>query len=215
LFAAYPLAVAASRGASLMTLILPGPVFGQIARWDTPAEDGTRYSLHDEAAESYTLDQVAEQGVPLPRHGSVFGWVHDEEIPALVVVYTETTPQRPEPRWTVMPLDGTPRDLWPPFTGRHLFSGWFWDYIAEGSLLPLGALIAATPGAVFWADTHDALGADCCVVTRDLSAGEGWLRAGVYAYSEVLRNGVPVPSAETLLRDALVTDLAPRFRRHL
>jgi hypothetical protein len=53
------------------------------------------------------------RGVPIPRDGSLFGWIHGEPVTPLIVVYTRYTPDRPTPTWSVLPLAGTPEADWP------------------------------------------------------------------------------------------------------
>jgi hypothetical protein len=153
-------------------------------------------------------------GVPLPRHGSIFGWTERDAITALVVIYTEYAPDRPLPRWTVMPLADIPGHLWPPFTGRRLFGYWFWEQYQTGRIVSLDGLISETPDTVFWVNTQAILGSDCCAVARDISSPDRHvLRRGCYAYSEALRAGQVVPPLTALLADTSKTDLALRFRR--
>ncbi len=152
--------------------------------------------------------------VPLPRHGSIFGWIGGDAITALIVIYAEYEHARPLPRWTVMPLAGIPQPQWPSFIGKRLFGYWFWEHYEDRSVVPLDRLIADTPDTVFWVDTRGILGSDCCAVARDISSPDGHtLRRGRYVYSEVLRAGGPLPSLTALLADPGKTDLAPRFRR--
>ncbi len=155
------------------------------------------------------------RGIPLPRHGSLFGWLGRGGITALVGSDTEYEPARPLPRWSVMPLVGTPQALWPPFTHERLFGRWFWDYHQAGNLVSLDTLIFQTPHTVFWVRTQAIIGSDCCVVARDIQGpGPYMLRRGCYVDSEVLYAGTPVPSLSALLADARKVDLAPRFRRY-
>lgn len=166
------------------------------------------------AAVSDVAVKAVTRGVPLPRHGSVFGWRHGDAVTALVAVYTEHTPESPEPSWTVMPLAGTPEAQWPPFTGERLFGHRFWEQYRAGSIITLDNLIAGTPDTVFWADTKAILGSDCCAVAHDISSPDGpVLRRGRYVYYQALRDGKPVPSLNALLADPGKIDLAPRFQR--
>ncbi len=156
--------------------------------------------------------KAVTDGVPLPRHGSMFGWAGRDTLTALIVVYTEYEPARPLPLWTVMPLVGIPRSDWPPFTGKRFFGSWFWEYYRAGRLVSLDGVIAESANAVFWVNTQAILGSDCCIVTRDISGrGRPMLRRGRYAYSEALRAGKPVPSLAALLADTSKVDLARRF----
>jgi hypothetical protein len=153
------------------------------------------------------------RGVPIPRHGSLFGWICGEPVTALIVVYASYTPDRPVPTWSVMPLAETAEAQWPPFTDEHLFGHWFWDHHQAGTIINLGDAIAATAETVFWLGTYAALGSDCCVVACDVKAQEGHiLRRGTYVDSATLRADVAVPTTAELLAHADKTDLAPRFQ---
>ena len=153
-------------------------------------------------------------GVPLPRHGSMFGWTTDGGVDALVVVYTNHAPGRPVPCWTVMPLAGIPEARWPPFTGRRFFGPWFWEEYRAGRIVLLDDLIAESPGAVFWVNTRQALGSASCAVACDVGGATGpTIWRGRYVNSEALRAGALVPSLIALLADAGKIDVAGRFRR--
>lgn len=168
------------------------------------------------AAAPDVVVSAVTRGIPVPRHGSIFGWRWRDAVTALVAVYAEYTPASPEPSWTVMPLAGTPEAQWPPFTGERLFGRWFWDHYRAGSVISLDNLIAGTPDTVFWADTKAILGSDCCAVARDISSPDPEgpaLRRGRYVYFEALRADKPVPSLGALLADPGKIDLAPRFQR--
>jgi hypothetical protein len=156
---------------------------------------------------------VVLQGVPIPRDGSLFGWIHRELVTALIVVYTGYAPDRPVPSWSVMPHTDSPEAQWPPFTDERLFGHWFWDHHRAGSVIDLGEAIAATANTVFWVDTYAVLGTDCCVVEYDVKTEDGHvLQRGTYVDSATLREGILVPATVELLADAGKTDLALSFR---
>jgi hypothetical protein len=179
-----------------------------------PAGDVIDIDARGSSAVSSLVIRAVTQGIPLPRHGSMFGWANQAAFGALIVIYTESGPARPLPRWSVMPYAGLPESQWPPFTGRGFFGQWFWDDIRAGNIASLGQLIAESPGAVFWLDTRALLASDCCAVARDIQGPDGHtLRRGRYVYSEALRSGKPVPSLTALLADPAKVDMAPRFRR--
>lgn len=231
LFADYPLAVRVvdcSGTVRSMVLMLPegddaqffvltheygeGRPFFSLSSWDT----GT--NIADIEADSGTVpDEVMSavtRGIPIPRHGSLFGWRREDAIIALIAVYAQYTPGCTEPSWAVMPLAGSPEAQWPPFTGEHLFGSWFWKHYRTGGVVTLGDLIAGTPDAVFWADTEAVFGWDCCVVARDIASHEGYtLRRGCYLYYKALQTGTPVPALDELLSGYGKIDLAPRLQR--
>ncbi len=155
---------------------------------------------------------VVTQGIPIPRHGSLFGWRWSTAFTALVAVYAEYTPARPLPSWAVMPRVGLEEEQWPPFTDEPLFGHWFWEHYRAESIISLSSLIAGTRDTVFWVDTKAILGADCCAVAHDIRNREGYtLYHGCYVYQRSLRAGKPVPALSALLADANKIDLAPRF----
>jgi hypothetical protein len=231
LFADYPLAVTAidrSETVHSMVLMLPdgdGAGYFALTRhrgdgeasyslWSWPAGDIVEIDTEPSAAVPDVAADVATRGVPIPRDGSLFGWIGGDAVTALIVVYTEYTAESPEPSWTVMPLAGIPEDQWPPFTGEPLFGHWTWDYCQAAKAVSLAALIAANPDTVFWVDTKPLFGSDCCAVARDVADPDGpTLRRGRYAYYEVLRAGTPVPPLSALLADASRIDLGLRFQR--
>jgi hypothetical protein len=156
---------------------------------------------------------VVEQGIPIPRDGSLFGWADQEIVTALIVIYASYRPDSPVPAWSVMPLVGMPDLRWPPFSGEGSFGRWFWKDYRAGNIVLLDGLIAANPGIVFWLDTYQALGSDCCVVASDIKTSEGRiLRRGRYVGTAALRAGMAVPSLTSLLAEVRKTDLASRFQ---
>lgn len=230
LFAAYPLAVQCVdwSGAlhSMVLIVRDGDSadFFTLARDDSESKpfyslvpwrpDSPRvYVEADGSAVCQATATVLNRGIPLPRHGSLFGWLPGNEVTALIALYTKYSPEYPEPNWAVMPRVGIPARAWPPFADERLFGSWFWEHYRAGRLVSLAALIATSPGTVFWVDTEAMLGWDCCVVRRDIQSDAGHvLPRGCYLYYEALRRGVDVPSPDTLLAKLSATDLAPRLR---
>jgi hypothetical protein len=156
---------------------------------------------------------TVEQGIPIPRDGLLFGWAYQEIVTALIVIHASYRPDSPVPVWSVMPLVGTPELQWPPFSGERFFGRWFWKDYQAGNIVQLDGLVAASPGIVFWLNTYQSLGSDCCVVASDIKTSEGRiLRRGKYLGVAALRAGVAVPSLTNLLAEAHKTDLAPRFQ---
>ena len=152
-------------------------------------------------------------GVPIPRDGSLFGWVQENAVTTLVGVQTRYTPASPVPSWAVMPLASIPMAEWPPFTCDRLFGSWFWEYYRAGTILLLDELIAGTADLVFWVNTKDVLGSDCCAVARDVKSAAGYiLRQGCYLDYVALRSVKPVPSLAQLLASPGKTDLGPQFQ---
>lgn len=180
--------------------------------WSWPDGDIVDIDGEGGAAVPDVVMKVVTRGVPIPRDGSLFGWMGGDAVSALIVIYAGYTSAVPEPSWAVMPLAGVPETQWPPFTGEPLLGHWTWEHLRSARIVSLAPLIAGNPDTVFWADTTEILGSDCCVVARDVADPEGHvLRRGRYAYYEVLRAGKPVPPASVLLADTRKIDLAPGF----
>ena len=164
LFSNYPLAVtSANRGGAIRSMVLmlrhaydteffvlshdysAGRSSYSLRQW--PSEEGADINVDtpDIAVKVLTC------GVPIPRHGSLFGWLGRDRVTALVATYAKHTPASPEPYWTMLPLAGTPEAQWPPFRDESNFGHWFWKHHRAGKVSSLDSLVAATPGTVFWA----------------------------------------------------------------
>lgn len=167
----------------------------------------------DDDAVSSEYAAVLAHGTPVPRDGSLFGWVHRDAVNALIGIQAEYTPTTPVPSWTAMPLAESPAAEWPPFTRDRLLGSWFWKYHQTGQIVSLDGLIAGTSDLVFWVDTRDTLGSGCYAVSQDIKTSEGYtLRRGRYVYHEVLLAAEPVPALGKLLANPAKTDLGPRFQ---
>jgi len=228
LFARYPLAVkpvssdGTVRSMVIMLATHGEPQFFILTHQDREVDPASHFSLWawrtsnrieiepGTATIPGEFEDVLLSGVPLPEDGSLFGWVDGGVVTVLVPIYTQYTPETPEPSWAAMPLAEASSSQWPPFTGENLFGGWFWDYIASGQIVPLASLIASTPGEIFWLPMTGA-SAGCIAVAHDISSGDGWtLPAGTFVYYKDLQDGVAVPDLDATPEP---TDLAPRFER--
>lgn len=182
-----------------------------ISPW--PAGAGMTIEADDGGPFPGVFATAVSHGIPLPRDGSLVGWTHDGIVTALIAIYTEYSPEVPEPCWSVLPCADLPEARWPPFTSEQIIGNWFWDFAGAGKIVSVDTLIAGTPETVFWVDTEATLGSDCCVVARDIRSPDGFtLQRGRYVYHEVLRACVPVPPIRELLCGSGKTDLARRFR---
>jgi len=229
LFAAYPLAVQCIDWAGdlhAMALVVRNDdradyfmlardsseqkTFYSLAPW---RPDGPRVDIEADRGDApRATATVLGQGIPLPRHGSLFGWLEGDGVTALLAVYTQYAPEHPEPSWAVMPLDDASAQRWPPFTRQH-FGSWFWEHYRARKLVPLAALVAANPGTVFWAGIEGTPGWDCCIVSRDVKSDAGYtLTRGCYLNYEALRQGVKVPPPDRWPAGAPKLDLAPLMR---
>ena len=152
-------------------------------------------------------------GVPIPRHGSVFGWKAVDAVTAMIAFYADDDPAFPRPSWAVMPLASIPEAQWPPFTGEPFFGQWFWERYWSGSIVPLNGLIAEMPGTVFWLDTAASLGWGSCVVAQGVRSRDGYtLPQGCYVYYRALKMSRPVPPLETMLADDGKINLSLQFQ---
>ncbi len=185
------------------------------ALWAWPAGEIVDITIESEPSVPPLAVTAVTCGVPIPQDGSLFGWKHRDAVTALIVIYAEYSPDYPEPGWAVMPLTSTSEELWPPFTGERLFGHWSWEEYKSGRIVSLDKLIAENPETVYWVDTKNALGSDCCAVARDISSREGVvLQRGRYVYYQALRANDPVPPLTELLTSPGAVDLAPRFQRY-
>jgi hypothetical protein len=187
-------------------------VFFSISPW--PAGENVIIEDDEAPAVPDAMATAIASGVPIPRHGSLLGWRSEDSITALIAIYSEYTSDCPQPRWTVMPRDGLRHDQWPPFTDEIVLGHWFWEYYKTGKIVLLDDLIGSTTATVFWIDTQQTLGSDCCAIACDVISTQGFtLRRGCYVYYEALRIGGAVPPMKALLADANKVDLASRFNR--
>ncbi len=183
-----------------------------LSPWRGPG--GVDISPGTDAAIPDVFINAVAHGVPIPRHGSLFGWDDGGTLTALIATYAQYTSATLEPSWATMPLAGIPESRWPVFTAERFFGRWFWDLYRAGSIVTLDDLIEATPGVVFWVDTVAIIGSGCCAVAHDIRSPDGAvLRCGRYVYYQALQAGKPVPALEVLLADEGKIDLASRFRR--
>lgn len=228
LFSKYPLAVTTvKRGCAIRSIVLMlGHAYGNNEFFELShnySAGRSFYSLRkwrsDESAsiEVDTPDiavRVLTCGVPIPRHGSLFGWVDGDRVAALVATYARHEAASPEPYWTMLPLAGSRETQWPPFRDEADFGHWFWKHHRAGKIRSLESLVAATPGTVFWVDTKAVLGSDCCAIARDVRSPEGYmLPLGRYVHYAALRAGKPVPSLRSLLACPDAIDLASRLHQ--
>jgi hypothetical protein len=220
LFADYPLAAVtgppdhmtlmASDGSDFFVLTDPGDGARHFRLQSWSSESAV--SIEAETADLPTgLAEVLKGGVPCPGDGALFGWVQHGVVTGLIATYI---PEETGPRWSPMPVAGSPEDGWPPFVGRRLLGHWFWDEYQARTIVDLGPLVASTPGTIYWAATEPTVGSNSAVVTSDVRKGGIFLPQGVYMFREVLAgSGLSAEALESLARKAQQTDLAPRFKR--
>jgi hypothetical protein len=231
LFSQYPLAIRNARCSGLPRSMILTLEDGDIAKFyvlsRSHGEHGLIYSLftwpagrisdiEEEIRAGRPVDEVRRVlncGVPLPLHGSLFGWRQDDSIIAMIAIYAKYSPPHTEPSWTVMPLSDIPEMQWPPFIVKRFFGGWFWNLYHDGSIIYLSDLIANTPGTVFWVDTKATFGSGSCVVAAEVSAPGGYrLPRGRYVYYRALQAGKTLPSLSEMLSNDSRVDLSPGFK---
>jgi hypothetical protein len=181
--------------------------------WPWPAGDIVGIAEESDGAVPDLVTHVMNNGVPIPRDGSLLGWVHDGSVTTLMATYAESAPDLAEPVMAVMPLEGTSEAHWAPYTSKRPFDCWSWEEWRAGRVISLDEVIAANPATVWWVDTNDALGSNCCVVARDVITPQGHvLCRGRYVYYGALQAGEPIPTLEDLLASAGRLDLSSRFQ---
>ena len=142
LFTTYPMAVRTDYGgeaaSSMVLMVHEGPAFF-VLRFDYendnrvysigpwPAGDVEEITAADDPPVPDALANVLTCSVPIPRDGSLFGWIHGDVVTALVIVYADES-ESPVPSWAIMPLADAPEWQWPPFTDERFFGSWFWKH---------------------------------------------------------------------------------------
>ena len=144
LFLDYPLAVRTDdpgedgeAARSMVLMVHEGPVFfvlRLLSRNGRPvysvalaAGDVQEISADDDTPVSGTLANALTQGVPIPRDGSLFGWIHGDAVAALVVVYASESEDL-VPSWAIMHSRALKMG-WFPFSDERLFGSWFWNLL--------------------------------------------------------------------------------------
>ncbi|HVT68549.1 MAG TPA: hypothetical protein VHF26_12420 [Trebonia sp.] len=236
LFRAYPLAVrrhyaehrygsmvlmnGVHRSARFLVLIMEWDDRFVLRHWDR--RHGARVQIGPDTPVSGDVRALIEASVPVPRDGTLLGWVAGGQVQALLAAYGRL----PEP-WDdasavpgmlVMPLVGTQPASWPPLVPAPLGDGRLWDFIQRGQLADIGPLVSRHAGRVFWVPGRSGVSGRAgarVLVTERLSDDRCWLPAGVYADHRMLREGTPVQTARQLLALPGVTDLAGSRGQHL
>jgi hypothetical protein len=230
LFSSYPLAVRrhyaehrygslvlrdrAARGICFYVLIMEWDDLFVIRPWDR--RDGARVEIRRDEPVSSDVSQVIECAVPVPRDGTLLGWLVGNQVRAVLAAYGRLTEPWDDPSAVpgvvVMPLVGSQPADWPPFTASPLEGMRLWECLARHQLADLGPLVAHRPRRVFWVPgtTGHAWHRNGAriVVTERLSSEEFWMPAAVYADHRTLREGTRQWTARQLLALPGVTDLA-------
>jgi hypothetical protein len=218
MFGDYPEAVASvNTSGTIRTMHLAVPTTGGGAGfytlWHlTPPHQGPSYGLYRWPAREPSKGLKVEPGtpatgkfahvprllrtaVPLPRDGSVYGWLNHNTVTTWMVFYTRTDDHRNEPTWFPMHLESAKRRDWANTAGRDFWRYPFWAQLRAGQIVPLGPSIASAPGTFYWAtppggETLEAHG----VVTAPFQSRDGWrVPAGRFIYDGALTSGMQVP----------------------
>jgi len=207
---------AAGGRARFFVLIMEWDDLFVIRPWDR--RDGARVEIRSGEPVSGDVRGVIESAIPVPRDGTLLGWMNGYKVQSMIAVYGRLTEPWDDPAAVpgvlVMPFAGSQPADWPPLTDSPLDGGRLWQYQERGHLADLTALAARRPGCVYWVPGQDGpaggwTGARI-VVTERLSTDRFWLPAGVYVDRVALREGAPRWTAGQLLALPGVTDLAGR-----
>lgn len=160
--------------------------------------------------------RLIESAVPVPRDGTLLGWLAGSQVQAVIASYGRLTEPWDDPAAVpgvlVMPPVGSRPADWPPFTAGPLEDGRLWESVRRGELADLAPVVSRRPGRVYWVPRANRpagrrAGARI-VVTERLDTDEFWLPAAIYADHWTLREGTPRWTASRLLALPGVTDLA-------
>ncbi len=182
--------------------------------WD-PA-DGECQEIRPGVPVPVISHRIITEGMPVPRHGALLGWVSDRQATALLSVYHgQPAAETRVPQVRVLAMVGSEPMRWPPFTASPLDDGRFWEYAERGEIVDLAPLVVRDTKGAFWVPSQHAgrasQGHGCVVVSRYLQSENYWVPAGTYMDHWMLREGVPSPPAGHLLTLPGTTALARRL----
>lgn len=223
LFRSHPLAVAPPgpdggdgtmvlrhRKAGFFVLTQEGDDAFILRSWDS--RDGIEEKIRPREPVPDLVCDVIARCLPVPRHGSLLGWITGKQVTALMPVHAlpPSGPDPvPEPEMRVLPLSETDEGWhWPPFTLNPLDEWRLWEYIDWHEMADVLPLIAGNPGSVSWVRSPDGRRTGHVIVRENLRAEKFWVPAGVYADHWTLRDGMPAPAAGELLARGNAADLA-------
>ena len=187
-----------------------------IRPWDR--RDGGRVAIRRDEPVPDDIREAIESAVPVPRDGTLLGWMDGYKVQAVVAVYGRLTEPWDDPAAVpgvlVMPFAGSQPADWPPLSDSPLDGGRLWQYLERGHLADLTAVAARRPGSVYWVPGQDGRAGGWAgariVVTERMSTDKFWLPAGVYTDRVALREGTPLWTAGQLLALPGVIDLGAR-----
>ena len=228
LFGSYPLAIRrhyAERryGSLVLRERTAGRFYVLVMEWDDlfvlrpwDRRDGARELIRPDQSASGDVRRVIESAVPVPRDGTLLGWLAGRQVQAVIAAHGRLTEPWEDPAAVpgvlVMPATGSRPADWPPFTSGPLDDGRLWESVKRGRLADLVPLVSRQPGLAYWVPAANQRagrrGGARIVVTERLSTDEFWLPAAIYADHRTLREGTPRWTASQLLALPGVTDLA-------
>ena len=157
LFVDYPLAVRTDEdgedgetSCSMVLMVHEGPEFFvlrllfrndrpvyTVGLW--PTGDVQEISADGDPPVSNTLANALTHGVPIPRDGSLFGWLHGWCRYRACRRLCPANPEDLVPSWAIMCCSrGAPEWQWPPSREERLFGSWFWKSYRAGEVVCLG-----------------------------------------------------------------------------
>ena len=150
-----------------------------------------------------TSHQVITEGMPVPRHGALLGWVSDRQASAVMTVFHGRPDEQGGPQLRVLALSGSEPLHWPPFSASPLDDGRLWEYVERGQIVDLAPVIGRSASGAYWVPSQNPVragrGHGCVVVRRPMATDEYWVPAGVYMDHWMLREQVPAPPASHLV----------------
>lgn len=191
----------------------------QFALWTWPSRAGHGKSAQGQPISPglpvpATSHQVITEGMPVPRHGALLGWVSDRQAAAVMTVFHGRPEERGAPQLRVLALSGSQPLHWPPFSASPLDDGRLWEYVERGQIVDLAPVIRRSASGAYWVPSQNPLRAErghgCVVVRRPMATDEYWVPAGVYMDHWMLREQVPAPPASHLVALPGTVDLGRR-----
>lgn len=223
------------RTAGFFVLTRPRDDLFVLRSWQERGGDSVEEHIQHGKPVTDLVRKVIVGCLPVPRHGSLLGWVTSHQVTALLAVrsmppsmqalnsedtlgslHGSAVPDAPVavrrsagPEVRVLPLEGTTKEWhWPPFTVNPLDDWRFWEHVEWGELVDVMPLVSASPGRAFWVPSPDGRPTGHVVLTDNIRIDEYWIPKGVYCDHWILREGREPPPAQDLLVSPGAVDLA-------
>jgi hypothetical protein len=145
--------------------------------------DGECQEIRPGAPVPVTSHRVITEGMPVPRHRALLGWVSDRQTTVLLSVYcqpagpgqpaypgqpgaqpaypgqpasqTQPAARASVPQVRVLAMVGSEPMRWPPFTVSPLDDGRFWEYVERGEIVDVAPVIVHGPRGAFWVPSQN------------------------------------------------------------